>query len=266
MKTFLLLISIILIGEKSNSQIILENSYPATSGIVNASIVNLANSGYKYTITDYKNNNIKLYNMNHSLWKTIQLSVPVGFTLSTINAISETLFNTDGLIELIYSYTKYSPTINFESKIINENGSVLMTIPNCQLAYPVNTGSNGWKLISRIDSVNSFADAFTEIYSLVGYIPQVSVKEEIYQERFISTPFPNPSYEAVTINYQLPNDVSSAEIVIYSLNGNALKHYNVDKSFNSLKLDNSDLPAGTYLYDLITPNSSFTAKKMIVIK
>ncbi len=59
-----------------HAQITLENSYPATANSV-LSVVNFANSGYKYQYTDITNNQVKFYNLNHSLWKTINITPPV---------------------------------------------------------------------------------------------------------------------------------------------------------------------------------------------
>lgn len=266
MKSIILLFSALLIFETSKSQITLENSYPAPSRYINMSTVNLANSGIKYVLFDAENHNVKLYNLNHSLWKTIVLFVPTGYSIGSYSAISETLFNSDGLIELVYYYTRYTPTIDHEARVINENGAILLTINNGANAYPVNTGINGWKLIAQIDSVNSYSAASVNVFSLIGSLPAGSVKEIDYNESYVSTLFPNPSNEKATIIYELPIGTSTAEIVLYNLNGLELKRYKVDNTFNTLYIDNSELASGTYLYNLVTSANSFPAKKMVVIK
>ena len=49
-------------------------------------------------------------------------------------------------------------------------------------------------------------------------------------------------------NYHLPNGINEGEIVFYDINGKEIKRYRVDNTFNTLIINNSDLPAGTYLY------------------
>jgi hypothetical protein len=256
---------LLLLACNCKSQINFEHSYPATSYL---SVINLSSSGYKYLLSDYSNNTVKLYNLNHSLWKSITLDIPAGYTLASTSAfsnISEELFNTDALLELSYTYYQTTPTYYYETKIINENGTVLLTISNCGMAYAVNTGTNGWKLRATIfDSSGTFTS--NDVYSLVGTMPLMLAESGINNIDVLSNPYPNPSQTSTKINYQLPTGTNSAEIIFYNLNGLEVKRFKVDNTFNTLELNNSDLIAGTYLYLLVTSNNFSSAKQMVVIK
>lgn len=270
MKTKFLIISLLLFSSICKSQISLEHSYPASSKSNFISLVNLANSGYKYVLVDKINNTLKLYNLNHSLWKTISLNVPSGYTLGVVLNISETLFNLDALLELSYSYSKFIQTnpsyMSNESKIINENGSVLLTIQNCYYPEAFSTGTNGWKLFARTDSSTSNGCASNDIYSLPGTMPIMITDNGINNSNALSFPYPNPSQVSTTINYKLPEGSNTGEIVFYNLNGQEIKKFKVDNTYNTLELNNSDLPSGTYLYQLLSQNFMTATKKMIIIK
>ena len=122
------------------AQITLEHSYNYA-----VSVVNLSVSGYKYSALDATTQEVKLFNLNHSLWKTITLNIPSGYTLQSTNFISEKLFNLDNNVELLYTYYQTSPSTSYVSKIISETGAVLLTMPNVYNNFVSSTGTNGTK-------------------------------------------------------------------------------------------------------------------------
>lgn len=90
------------------------------------SVVKLETLGYKYYLMDVPNEQCKIYNLNHSLFKTINCSVPNGFYLTDVKFVSENLFDNDSEIEILCTYYKYISTATsyyyeYDSKIINEN-------------------------------------------------------------------------------------------------------------------------------------------------
>ena len=271
MKTKIIIVALLLLSSICQSQITLEHSYPPTNNDCSLGVVNLTNSGYKYLVQDGINYTVKLYNLNHSLWKTITLNVPTGYTYGGAYNISENLFNLDGLVDIEYIYYQYvstpKPHEHYVTNIINENGSMLLSLPNCSGGSVWSTGANGCKLTATIDSTNSSGIDSLNIYSLPGTMPSSNIIENGSNNiDALSYPYPNPSKSTVTINYQLPIGINSAEIVFYNLAGTEIKRFQVDNTFNTLEINNSDLPAGTYIYNLVTPNNISSAKKMVVIK
>ena len=147
----------LLISTTIVSQINLEQTYPSTSAQTVMEVVRLVKSGYKYTYVDYVNKTLKLYNMNHSIWKSMSFPTPPGYTqYGGVSLISDSLFNTDALVEFAYSfyainYTVTPLTWSFLSNVISETGTVLLNIPQGAGFQLVNTGSNGYKLIATVD-------------------------------------------------------------------------------------------------------------------
>lgn len=78
---------------------------------------------------------------------------------------------------------------------------------------------------------------------------------------------PNPFSESTVIRYFIPEDLSgNAYYVFYDIQGKEIKNFKVDRTFNSLLISTSDIPSGTYYYQLQTNGQSSNGKKLIVIK
>lgn len=95
-------------------------------------------SGEKYSVTDFLNNKILIYNNDYSLWKSIDLTLPPNSDLVAISSVSEKIFNSDNEIEVAYSYAPSGGLIpsTYTGRVINESGNVLATIP--QVLYFIN--------------------------------------------------------------------------------------------------------------------------------
>ena len=99
---------------------------------------------------------------------------------------------------------------------------------------------SGAKLILPLESFGSNGPVPTkEIYSLGGTV--------------------------ITTNIINTNE-ANAEIIVFDLNGNEIKRFTVDKTFNDLIISNEDLPSGSYFYTLYANNQIIGTKKSFVIK
>jgi len=76
---------------------------------------------------------------------------------------------------------------------------------------------------------------------------------------------PNPFDALTTISYELPSNISSADLVIFDLNGKMLKSYSVFKS-GTIDFDASNLANGTYLYAIMKDGETIARQKMVVQK
>ncbi len=265
----MLIAFMLFIATTAMAQITLAHTYQAISGYGNLTYVRLTSSGDKYALYDNLNNQVKLYNLNHSIWKTLNLTVTPGYTLLGLYNISDGLFNTDSSIELFYTYWAYTTTntpmtYTSEARVIDENLTTLLTIPQCRSGSIVKMG-NGYKLFANIDSLNKAKVATHNVYDLVGSLPIVTNVSGEIESGSISQPYPNPSSDKTIIGYELPEGVDNGEVVIYDINGSEIKKYTIDRSFNTLELDNSDLISGTYFYKLIAQGVN-GSKKMVIIK
>ncbi len=256
----------------SQAQITLEQTYP--DGDTKLYMVDLEISGIKYLLkSDVQGNRfLKFYNLDHSLWKTIDCNSfpttndPMGEAVYNFDAlyISETLFDCDERIEFLY--VSHSGIQRFTG-IYNEEGTSLIEMDNCaplvkinipQQFRPIYNTPDGTKLI--LSHTNGSALVYSLPCSLATGI-------DLFQSEDFSgnlTVFPNPSIDQTTINYRLPNDTKEAEILISDMVGNEIKRYRVDSYFSNLTIPKKEIPSGTYIYSLISDGNVIDSKKIII--
>lgn len=278
MKKFTL-IAALCISAMGQAQITLEHSYPSNSSYMSVGVTELSMNGYKYMVSDNQSGLLQLYNLNHSLFKSIILPHPAGASIYVSN-VSDSLFNTNSQIEVLYSYSLWNSTYTIytcQTSLIDENGNSILSLPQSQYPYVQYAGAgNGYKMIVSVDSANKTSIKQVDVYSLVGGLPVHQTHANPGQPNglvvnaqnnpFMSSAMPNPSQGKTTIAYQLPADANTADIAIFDLSGKEIKRFTVDRTFSTLELDNTDLPSGTYLYQLSTSSGRSDTKKMIVIK
>jgi hypothetical protein len=272
MKKNLYIFAILLTAMTTHGQVTLENTYSSPNGIIK--MINLSVSGYKYCLTDYITNQVKLYDLNHSLWKTINLPVSAGGNLEHNSiVVSEHLFNSDNSIEVLYPVSFYVSSLSQYDSIfvVSESGIILF---NSKAAWSttygqiVNDGAN-FKLITQDYTLTQY-----NVYSLPGTLPcnacgvftDIALQNSTDNKQMISNPFPNPTNDKTTIKYELPKGVSQGKLMFYDINGSLVKEFLIDRTFNELQVSNSDLSSGTYYYQLQTIKGTSEGKKLIVIK
>jgi len=266
MKRLTILLSLLLsVLIHSQGQITLEHTYTGVS----AAYINLPVAGYKYYIMDVANKQCRLYNNDHSLWKTVNLSIPANYYLCDIQYVTEDLFNADDLIELLYVSYNYNTSLayyTYDTRIVNENGTSLYSMPGAGYSY-IYPAENGSKLLVWVYNYSlSPYTVNTLVYSIPGQL-NTAIVEDIESSK-ISQPgaFPNPSIGEVTIPYSLPSNVQQAELKLYSMNGVLLKSFTIDHTFDSILLKTTELPAGIYVYRIESTSYNSESLKLLVSK
>lgn len=234
-----------------------------------ATVVKLETLGYKYYLMDVANSQCRIYNMDHSIFKTINCSVPSGYYLADMKYVSENLFNTDSKIELAYTYYKYIETATsyyyiYGSRIANESGTTLLTIDNAQYVYVNQTDSDEYKLFAYCLDYSVFPEIiWTNIYSLPGTsITGVLAADQ--EPNFSLNAYPNPSRDYVRIEYQLPANINNASLFLIDSNGRSVKDYQIDGHTDYLALNVDDLSKGVYYYFIKYDKFRTETKKIIV--
>lgn len=258
-KLFLLIVLFAFMGT-TRAQITLETTYTGS-----AAMTQLAISGYKYYLMDVTNNQCRIYNMDHSLWKTINLSIPAGMYLYDIKYVSETLFNSDSKVELVYIYYSYDTVLlyfTYYAKVINQDGLELKSIPGCSYVEVQEPGSYGTKMLAWVydySIVNWTVN--TQVYSLPGNLPTGGTP--VKGESILNKPYPNPANTQVSIPYQLPDGINTAEIMLLNGSGQVVQRYTVDRTFHELLIQTAGFPKGVYLYQLKTDQGISSSGKFI---
>ncbi|HXD94752.1 MAG TPA: T9SS type A sorting domain-containing protein [Bacteroidia bacterium] len=280
-KIICLLLFVITIS--SNAQITLDNTYNSyfNAGINNTgfTVVNLSNSGYKYVNPFLRNGNIILYNLNHTIFKTLTYPpIPSGGG-DLLYFISETLFdNNPSNVEFLIN--RQTNNGNSSVYVFEENGAQLFFKDSVYIAgtnpgmYPSPTTSlfyttSGVKLL-----LTALASDSVYVYNLPGSLVCSDCTNSITSSRTENnnlqnngiTNYPNPAKNETTVAYDLPPGVTSADLVFYNITGQEVKRFKVSNAFKDILISTSDLEAGTYYYQLQASGVNSAGKKMIIIK
>lgn len=260
LSTFILIFSFAVVY----GQITLQKTYNYSTAVVK-----LETQGYKYYLMDVPASQCRIYNMDHSLFKTINCSVPNGYFLADIKFVSENLFNADSQIELAYTYYKYVSTSTsyyyiYGAKVITENGTVLQPIDGAQYLYVNKTGDSEYKLFAYcFDYSVSPEKVWTNIYGLTGSLVSVLNISGNQPDNFLNA-YPNPATDIIRVEYALPDDIKSARLHILDSSGKTVKNFLVDGHSDHLALNVNDLSSGIYHYYIEFDNSRTSLKKLIV--
>lgn len=285
----LILIVLIAFVTNAKAQITLEFTQDSASSLVLAAsgvttqdqlmIVDFEVSGYQYVKVNRHVGYISIYNMGHALVQTISLAgfPKDGSSFGYILYLSETLFNTDSKKEFMYAQSFAGN--NYYTGIYNEDGIILFS----DSAYPAVIGTYAmqqWPIYNTPQGTKmllSYPNGKVKVFDLGGTLScssACSATSNSTGQRSISPPnnnglgnaYPNPSNNATTIPYTLPTGTNQGEIVFYNVRGTEVKRFKVDNTFSTLLISTTDIPAGTYYYQLLINGNASAAKKMVVVK
>lgn len=259
MKALRTLILLLTFGLPVSAQVTLEHSY-SHSG----TLTEIAPGEFKYFMMDATSNQCTIYNEDHSLFKSINLAVPSGYYMYDLQFVTRNLFNADDKIELLYVYAK-TETINstlvntYGMKIINEDGSVLMTLNNGGYAE-LKSGSEGTKLLAyQYIWSGTYYMVSTNVYSLNGNT-ETEMTQATMQPGFSA--YPNPVSDVLHIE----SSVNGVQFVTASLHdqlGKTLIKANIAPQTGTARMNTHHLPAGNYILQLSKEDGTSCSTQMI---
>jgi hypothetical protein len=245
-----------------NAQVTLEKKYDYST-----SVVELENAGFKYYLMDVPNGQCRLYNIDHSLFKTINCNIPSGYFLYDIKFISESVFDTDPGIELLCTFFKYyqnAAYYEYDSKIINDDGSQIAFIDGSLYNYINQTDDNSWKLFSYCYDFSIFPEkVWTNIYNLPGSPTTMAFMNPQNPEVLLNA-FPNPATNSLKVAYSLPENVSQAKLHLIDNSGKHAGQFIVDNHTDHLMLNVDRFKTGIYFYFIEYGNTRTASKKLVI--
>jgi hypothetical protein len=263
MKKQILIIALAIMSSALYCQLSFEHIYSES-----ANICHLDSQGEIYYSMDVINKQCLIYKMDHSLYKSIPIPVPEGYYLEDIQYLSEHLFNNDDLVELVYIYSKYVPTetsyyFTYETKLINENGTVLLTVPGAGFTQVIETLADGTKFMVYEYNFSVIPyRTFTHVYSL----PESPVKSAEYEVPAIGTGkvYPNPAGREAVIPLQLPEEFGTGLLELYGPNGVIIMSRPFSATAGHVTVPTHQLAPGTYFYQLHAGGIKSTPEKLVV--
>ncbi len=157
----------------------------------------------------------------------------------------------------------YSYYYTFEAKLINENGSILLTLPGVGFTDVIETADHGKKFLAyEYDYLAIPYRTYTHVYSL----SEQSTKSvsHLVERNDAAYAWPNPASGQVHIPVVLPDGVNSGSLVITDMGGRRMLTYPVSSSTTHVLLPARQLAAGTYIYQVVTGETKSEPKKMII--
>lgn len=252
---------LLLAGFAANAQINEEWWYQDLSSV---SAVNIEGEGPKYYGIDTLSQKVKIFNLNHSLWKEIPIVVPTGYKLFTTQWLSKLLFNSDQKLEIGMSYSQYSPSTyitKYRYDIVDEDGTVTQTIPDVYSLYVMNINGKA-KAFSTGRTYDFFGNGrpVAKVYSLPGtYSGQLKVPNQPDGDTY-SELSPNPVERTAIIRYQLPAGATTGTVVVSDAVGRQIRTLAVQGNAGAVTLDCNGMAPGIYSYSV----NGGTAEQFII--
>ena len=248
----------------AGAQPVFETQYSAS-----VSLCHLEVSGDKYFAMDNINNRCLIYNMDHTVFRTINLVLPVDYYMYNILQVSEHTFNTDDLVEFSYVYSKYTETdtswyYSYETRVINENGIEILKIPGAGHTEILQTENLGKKWLVYIYDISVLpATTQTRVYSLPGSATK-SDELKSADTYGIGNPYPNPSRGLVNIPVHLPPGSPEGELILYNVQGQELYRQAVNAERGIISIPGGSLIPGTYVYKIKHRDLESEGKKITI--
>lgn len=253
------------------AQITYEKSYPTASAQYGyLFITNLGYDNYKYVLHDCYSDQFSLYNLDHSLFKNVQIPITTDSCMRySIGFISSELFDCDSST-IEYVLLPEAPIYPF--RIYRTDGTMLFFKDSvygwwcygCQEASTeIRTIENtpaGTKMF--LHSPWGLGPDSVFVYGLCGTLP-VNISE-INQSNSIVKIFPNPSTSQINFEIIVPINIEEYELTIFNSAFQSVKIYIVKETNARINLSTESLSSGTYFYSLKSRSKIFQTGKFII--
>lgn len=232
----------------------------------------LETQGSVFYTMDVEKEQCRIYHSDYTEWKTINISVPDNHWLADIQYVSQHLFNSDDAVEMLIVYYQYVQTSNsyyyvYTTQVIDEYGSVLLDVPLGAYSLVYNTKDVGSKLLVYKMDYSVFPyPVTTKIYSIPGVLSGTGEEQILNSKVESGLAFPNPSNGNFSLNYSIPGQPRESWFILYNLEGAEILREPLSPERNQVDVARPDLPAGQYLYRIVTPNYQSRGHKLTISK
>lgn len=274
------LLPVLTLALNANAQITLSHTYDSAGyyGALGSRqsllMIELELEGQKFAFIDNHNKLLKLYDLNHSLWRTIPYDLAddlnSGNNAQYVSYISQHLFDQDDEIEFLYADQNIPECV---TQVVNEDGSILFTANNKapimyasvpQSQVPIYNSEVGTFML--LSGCNNNGKAF--VYNLPGTLSSSISPGPVHEMAAMSAgmAYPNPTANTTRIDYILPPGVNEGYIVLYTTSGQEVRRYSVDRTFTYLEISTADLQSGTYYYNLQTAQGVSGGNRLVTVR
>jgi len=257
MKTTIIAFITLLATLALNAQITHEHTYDFSG-----TLTEIDTGEFKYYVMDVPMKQCRIYNEDHTLYKTINLAVPEGFFLNDIQFVSRKTFNTNEDIELLYIYYK-STLVNSEYvntyglKVVNENGNVLLNLQDGGFAEIKELNGVPKLLAYQYIYYDYYYLVYTNVYAIGGSASKSSALESSGTLHI----YPNPAGELLRVEINPGNLVKGGQVIVSDLSGKKLLEQPFDPGITEIPVATGQLGTGTYILNIISADGTSAAGK-----
>jgi len=240
------------------AQITLEHQYANA----NVYLTEVASGVWNYYT--YANPNLSVYDITHTLIKSITIPSVGGYTTEGISLLSTNLFNTDAYYEYGVYYEKTTYPVSIRFCIYNELGTQLFTLDSADYGSCYNT-SAGLKMIVNQTGIYETTYKNGNVYSLGGnFLATAPIVSNGNADYSVMSPYPNPSNNNIHLLYSLPAGTTNGEMIITNLVGQVIKTLDIGNAFNDILFDTKQYEPGEYFYYITCGNYTSPTSKFII--
>lgn len=218
---------------------------------------------YKYFLMDVAKSECRIYNPDHTLYKTISIKLTSNYYLYDIKFVTENLFNNDSKTELWYSAYEWVSTgtdtgyYRYLSGIIDENGNEIASVTGGAAAYIISAGDKLYKLaVYAYDNSSWPGSVKTYLYNIPG-----QSTASFHVSAILSDPYPNPA--SGYINLPVSGDSGESTLQVFSIRGQLITEKKISGG-SAYRLDTGPLAPGIYSYRFIRQGISSGTNQFIV--
>lgn len=152
------------------------------------------------------------------------------------------------------------PTGSGNALVVDASGNVMVsTTPLSKMATSDETIQ---VLEDRIKNLENTVEELKQLLLNKGTSISLTSSSDVAQ---LSQNVPNPTRNGTSISYYLPDNAKTASIEVYNISGQLVKSLPLrEKGNGTIKLSDSDLPSGTYVYKMTTDGKVTGSKKMVI--
>ena len=233
------------------SQVSLDHTFTPTTAYYVIGFENVVEpiGYYCFIATEHQ---INMYKADYTLYKAIDVTLPQGYSLSSVATAGKHLINTDDKVELFISASSSQMSNNNSTAlIINEDGQI---IHNFGYNYMINSmgfhNVNGQIKMLVMDYQYTNQQTLSYLYSVYSCYGNFTPSgiTTLPTTLDVVKPYPNPAVNMINLTYKLEPGRTSV-IRVYNMNGQLMDSFNIGSDFEAITVDLSRYAKGIYTYE-----------------
>lgn len=239
-------------------QITLEQTYNHSG-----TITELSDGEYKYFMMDAPLEECRIYNMDHTIYKTINLPVPDGFFLYDLKFVSRHLFNEDENIEVLYIYYKVdlinSQSVNtYGMKVMSENGTELLNLADAAHAEIQCPGDEPKLLTWRYIWYDYYYLIYTNVYALGGG----ETKSLSITPTTNTNVYPNPAADYLMVQIPSEQALAGGDLLFSDIQGRRVLSIPFGPGVEKMNIPTGTLDPGSYILNITSAGGTVLTEKI----